>query len=196
MAARFPRRRFATPFVVTLAGTTALAACFVEPAPRAARPQPQPRPTAGATPTEPAPPPPQVVSNPPRPTPAPTPPPQVITNPPRPTTAPPPAVIANPPPPQPVAKATRRWSIRKAGETCEAFSNDGCPTAPNGQPVPTCNPPPPIAYACPDGMTAGDPLTVVQLAGQRECQIEYGATSCPSGARCNPPPPRKVTCPR
>jgi hypothetical protein len=180
MAARSPRRSFATPFVVTLAGSAALAACFVEPAPRATQPQPNTTPTQ-VEPPQPAP---HVVANPPMPAPEPAP------------AAPPPAVIANPPRPQPVAKTDRHWTVTRAGDNCRASSNDACPPVPKGQPIPTCNPPPPMAYSCPDGSVNGESLTVVQHAGQSVCTIEAAPVTCPKGMSCNPPPPRKVACPQ
>ena len=64
-----------------------------------------------------------------------------------------------------------------------------------GDPVPTCNPPPPMKVACPDGWDGTSALTIVQYANQAECRIEDAPMKCPKGAMCNPPPPRKVACP-
>ena len=59
MAARTPRRTFATPFVVTLA---AVPACYVQPAPQQPQPQPVAQPEPQPTDSHPV-----VVVNPPRP---------------------------------------------------------------------------------------------------------------------------------
>src|SRR5262245_27010607 len=123
MAARTPRRTFASSFVITLA---AIPGCYRD-----------------ATPAEPPhvnPPPPQ-----PQPTPAPT--------------------------PTPAPQANRQWRITKDKGNCLAFASVTCPTAPAGQPQPTCNPPPPQKYACPDGMADGASLIVTQLAGAPDCFI-------------------------
>src|SRR3569623_1003702 len=135
MAARTPRKTFATPFVVTLA---AVPACYVQPAPQpqpvvTSTPQPQSQPSDSH---------PVVISNPPRPQPAPPPKPSVILNPPRPQ-------------PQPQPQAAGSWHVFKTGDGCEAIVNVQCP---HGA---ACNPPPPQKYACPPGIVAGQPLTIV-----------------------------------
>jgi hypothetical protein len=65
-----------------------------------------------------------------------------------------------------------------------------------GAPAPTCNPPPPMKYACPENWDGKSALTVVQYANSTECVIEPPPSKCPPSASCNPPPPRKVACPK
>ena len=148
MAARAPRRNFASPFVITLA---AIPGCYRD-----------------SKPVEP----PHVNPPPPQPQPAPD------------------------PTPAPAPQANREWRITKDKGSCLSFASASCPTAPAGQPQPTCNPPPPQKYApCPDGMADGASLIVTQLAGQSDCFVMPEPPKCPPNAACNPPPPRKVTCP-
>ena len=72
--------------------------------------------------------------------------------------------------PAPVAKEHCKWTVTKAaGQRRRTAST--CPKPPPGEPMPTCNPPPPMAYACPDGDDRNQTLTVVQLAAEH-CQIE------------------------
>lgn len=162
MAARSPRKIFASPFVVTLA---AMPACFTGSSPPPQDPQVQPRPEP--TPGE--------------------------------------VVVANPPPTTPGGGGTgqaqtytfdQRWTVMKSGEACSAMANVECPKAKKpGDPVPTCNPPPPMKVACPDGWDGKAALTIVQYANQESCMIEPPPMRCPKDATCNPPPPRKVACP-
>ena len=199
MAARSVRRSFASPFVVTLAAALPTA-CYVQPGPPV-------RSSGGGGGGSP-----QVTTDENAPN---------HTNPPRPTGETVPnqqtpdhsttnagaeqapagggktVVIANPPrpAPAPVAKQDRRWTVTKASGTCSAYSNSTCPEPPAGQPRPSCNPPPPMKYACPAVMTE-NMITVVQFAGQKDCQIEYPPIKCPPNAMCNPPPPQKVACPQ
>jgi hypothetical protein len=169
MAARSPRRSFATSFIITLAP-----ACYAGSAPQTAPPQktePVPaEPTKPDTLT--------VVTNPPRPTPPPK------TEPPK----------TEPPKTEP-PKTNISWTVTRHGADCQAFSASACPHPPPGQPIPPCNPPPPMKYACPDNLADGASLTVTQLANQPDCFILPGPISCPPRASCNPPPPRKVACP-
>ncbi len=161
MAARSPRKIFASPFVVTLA-----AAC----GPAAPPPQ-QPVPSQ-PTPAEP--------------TPAPT----------------PTVVIANPPHPAPASETLpvsydQRWTVMKSGADCHAMPKVDCPKpAQPGGPMPTCNPPPPIKYACPEGWDGTSPMKIVQYANSTECLVEAEPIKCPPNASCNPPAPRRVACPR
>lgn len=101
MAARTPRRSFATPFVVTLA---AAPACYVQSAPPKA-PQPAPTQTAQPDPA-PAPGPGPVVVNPPRPQPTPT---------------------TEPASPPPVAPMSQKWSVYRAKDGCMAAVQVTCP---------------------------------------------------------------------
>lgn len=199
MAARSPRRTFAAPFVVTLA---AVPACYVDsttPPPRQPQPvvsAPQPEPDTGGE---------TVMANPPRPTPAPEPTPATTP----PTKAGGGAVVqtggtattpASPAPSAPPTATTypfdQRWTVTKSGTGCLAYAQVDCPKpAKKGDPVPTCNPPPPMAIACPDGVTASASVTVVQYANQSECMVEPAPVKCPPNVMCNPPPPRKVACP-
>jgi hypothetical protein len=156
MAARVPRRIFASPFVVTLAAT---GACFSESSPPPQQPQ------VSSKPVEPAPP-----------------------------------VVTEPAPPAQGGAQTytfdQRWTVMKSGETCSAMQRVECPkpTTPGG-PVPTCNPPPPMKIACPDGWDGKAAMTIVQYANQSTCMVEPAPINCPKNAACNPPPPRKVACP-
>ena len=163
MAARLPRRSFASPFVVTLAAT--VPACFVE-----SNPRPQPPATAETTTT--------ATAEPAAPPAAPKPP-TIIANPPPPTVAqttrrwhvtrsngaclaaadiPCPTAPAgqrmptcNPPAPQPVACPERTAEgesftiVQWAGQaTCQVEAPPvTCP------PKVMCNPPPPRQAACP-----------------------------------------------
>ena len=164
MAARSPRKIFASPFVVTLA------ACFTEtPPPQQPTPQPsqpQPRPDVVA------------VENPPRPTPPPTEPTQGGG---APTTY----------------NFDQRWTVHKNDQgTCSAMARVDCPKPKKpGDPVPTCNPPPPMKVECPADWDGKAPLAIVQYANQSHCQVEQPPIKCPPNATCNPPPPRKVACP-
>lgn len=208
MAARSPRRSFASPFVVTIAA--ALPACYVQPA---APPPQTPRDhTAQVPPDHQTPPPvgststagttdysqqqPQVHTNPPRPT-DPTA---------QPTTPRPPVSSTSTagnerpspttPTPTPAAATDRRWTVSKASGTCRTYIESKCPTAPKGQPQPTCNPPPPTAYTCPPNLDDNSSAKIVQAAGQTTCMIEYPMPTCPAGTMCNPPRPQKVPCPQ
>ncbi len=174
MAARTPRRTFATPFVITLA---AIPACYVQSAPQ--QPQPQPQPVAQPQP-QPSDSHPVVVVNPPRPQPDPQPQPQ-----PQPDPQPNPSVIHNPPRPQ----APTSWHVYKTASGCEAAVNVECPTGA------TCNPPPPQKYDCPPGIVMGKPLTVVAV-NNSQCIVEQPPPSCPPGAVCNPPRPKPFPCPK
>jgi hypothetical protein len=120
---------------------------------------------------------------------------------PEPTTPEPePAPNKNPPAPEAVkepAKFETKWTVMKfkGQEQCSAMVNVNCPKPEPGKAVPTCNPPPPIKYACPDGFKDGDTLKIVLRVGFTECIVEREPIKCPKGALCNPPPPRKVPCP-
>ncbi|HEV7557505.1 MAG TPA: hypothetical protein VGO00_18705 [Kofleriaceae bacterium] len=180
MAARIPRRSFATPFVVTF---TAACSTTTQPPP----PQPPPTetpsgPIATAPPTDPS-----TVDQ--TPTPTPTPPEVIHRNPPPPDVTPPPR---NPPPPPPPPPEDRQWTVFKHGAKCEAMIKVECPHGAPGQPMPTCNPPPAHDYACPPGMT-DTPMTIVTRGAI--CVIQPGNQSCPPNMHCNPPPQRKVPCP-
>lgn len=166
MAARSPRRTFANPFVVTLAAITPLAATTVF-----AEPDTKPSPPS---------------KNPPAPKPEAKPNPKTV----------------NPPPPKPVpkpepAKFERHWTVSKikGKASCEADPDADCPKPEPGKPRHTCNPPPPIDYACPSGLADGETLKIVLRVGATECFQERAPTTCPPNAKCNPPPPRKLACP-
>jgi hypothetical protein len=184
MAARTPRRSFATPFVVTLAGT---AACYVQSSPPPQGPPPS-QPTT-AQPTQPNQPPPGVMVNPPPPSTQPSTPPP---------TQKPPVVVANPPPPTTQGPTTptqtnqtTKWTVYKAKD------GSGCMAAIQVECVPkaTCNPPPPFKYACPDNVSLDKPVTVVTRDGT-SCFVEFPMPTCPPGTACNPPRPRPVACPK
>lgn len=170
MAARTPRRTFATPFVVTLA---AAPACYVQ-----SQPQP-PQPVVTSTPEpQPSDSHPVVVVNPPRPQPQPQPQPD-------PQPQPNPSVIHNPPRPQ----ASASWHVFKTKDGCEAVVNVQCPTGA------MCNPPPPQKYDCPPGIVMGKPINVV-TDGNGGCIVEQQPPSCPPNVMCNPPRPTQVACPK
>ena len=164
MAARAPRKLFASPFVVTLAALPA--ACFSGTTSPQVVPSPQPAEPGG----EPA-----VVTD---------------STPPRGST-----------PSQSGGTAQtytfdQRWTVMKSGDSCSAMARVECPKPTTaGGPVPTCNPPPPMKVACPDGWDGKQALTIVQYANQATCMVEPPPMKCPQGAVCNPPPPRKVACP-
>ncbi len=173
MAARTPRRTFATPFVVTLS------ACYTQPPP----PQPPPQqPPAAQQPADPTP---VVIANPPRPTDPPPQPPQIGA---APTTNPPPPQPSEPPP-NPVDSSPITWTIykQKTGD-CYAAVKVDCP------PKAMCNPPPPIKYACPENVSLDTAKTVIQIGNS--CHVDHGPMSCPPNRRCNPPPPQNVPCPK
>jgi hypothetical protein len=106
-----------------------------------------------------------------------------------------------PPPkraPQP-AQQELQWTVTKLPKSkpteCYAFDNaSSCPKQDPGKPIPPCNPPPPIKYACPKGFKAGDTLTIVQHKGEVDC-FERVDMTCEPGDKCNPPKPRKLACP-
>lgn len=184
MSARQLRRTFATPFIITLASSSlATVACGPKPLPKhenppgphANPPAPDPKPTEhelttpGAGPVDPP-------------------------------ATPEPAPNKNPPPPEAAkepAKFEQRWTVMKfkGNADCQAMVDVNCPKPEKGKPVATCNPPPPIKYACPDGFKDGDTLKIVLRTGATDCFVDDGAIKCPEGAKCNPPPPRKVACP-
>ena len=192
MAARSVRRSFASPFVVTLAAALPAAACYVQPAPsrsggggaqvtddeHAPNHTNRPRPTGDQLPNTGAPD--HSTTN------------AGVEQAPAGNTT----VIANPPRPVPVAKRDRRWTVTRATGTCSAYTDSSCPKPPPGQPIPSCNPPPPMAYTCPATMADNSMMKVVQYAGQSVCQIEQPPMNCPPKAMCNPPPPQKVACPQ
>jgi hypothetical protein len=174
MSARTLRRTFAAPFVVTLA---AMPACGPKPL-NPPEPHENPPPPA-AKPTEP------VVAAP-DPAPAPSEP-----------------VDSKGSPKKEPAQYERRWTVMRnmkqdAKPTeCRAFIEVSCPKSEPGKPMPTCNPPPPIPYTCPDNFPTdkGATLKIVLRAGATECFVDHGPMNCPQGAKCNPPPPRKLACP-
>jgi hypothetical protein len=186
MSARSIRRTFAVPFVVTLAGAASLTAvaCAKKPAPLHSNP---PGPTPGPH------------ANPPAPDkdPAPAP---TTTDPaipaPGPTADSKPDTADSQPKKEP-ATYEHRWTVSKykGNAGCQAFIDVNCPKPEPGKAVPTCNPPPPIKYTCPDGFKEGDTLKIILRVGATECFVDRGPMKCPEGAKCNPPPPRKIACP-
>jgi hypothetical protein len=170
---RAPRRNFAAPFVVTT-----LAAC-----------------SGSHTSNPPAPEPPHWNPSPPQ-TPPPTDPqtPPTTTGPSDPSGEPGPTDTKNAPQ---AATYDHHWIVskRKNTGTCQAFLDPNCPKAEPGKPVPTCNPPPPIKYDCPEGFTDTDTLKIILRTGETDCWVERAPIKCPPNAKCNPPPPRKVSCP-
>jgi hypothetical protein len=172
MSARAPRRRFASPFVVTLAAIPAVGACNPPPPQRPVQPEPAVMQEPAPTPTE-------------QPAPA--------TNEP---------VVASPDEPEPAdkgepAKVEMIWTVTKVkgAADCQAFLDTSCPKVDPGKPMPTCNPPPPTKYACPPNLADGGSIKIILRAGATECFQKYEPIKCPQGAKCNPPPPRKLACP-
>ena len=173
MAARSPRKHFANPFVVTLA---ALPACFTSPSPGpSSSPQVVPAPQPAQPGGEPV----------------------VVTNPPPPPAKPSSGGTAQPVDQKPQTYAfDQRWTVSKTPTGCQAMARVECPKPKKaGDPVPTCNPPPPMKVACPDNWNGVSALTIVQHANQAECYIEGPPVRCPKDVMCNPPPPRRVACP-
>ena len=192
MSARAPRRTFASPMVVTIVASASFGGCSIStksPTPpptitvddgaptgsgsRAAPASPVLRP-AVTNPPMPGPTPPPVVS----PMPGPTPPPVV----------PPPA----PPGPssRPVADRDYAWFVHKRVDgTCDVTIDVKCPTGKPGMPMPTCNPPPPMAITCPVALAGAQTVTIT-------CVIPAPAVTCPPKTMCNPPPPTAVPCPK
>ncbi len=247
MAARSPRLRFASPFVITIAAALPVAmvasACVAEsrpvsknpphphanpPGPDEQTPPPPPNPASGpgedhdhahppdgqqggAHPN----PPPRNPGNPgtgpatPPPTTPGTPPPVATgggkPNPPRvippSTTVPPgggPPVASNPPPPQvpQTVSFEQKWTVRRTGDTCTASRDATCPKPEKGKERVTCNPPPPVAYACPTGLLDTKTVMVVMPANTTECRIgPRDANACPPNAKCALPKPGVVPCP-
>lgn len=194
MSARVPRTRFAAPFVITIAGATgAVAACVVttsagRPADGAALDHRGGAPGSGEGGST-------IVVNPPRPATgdgggsaagsgtgsaagsgsgsATSP---MVANPPRPATgsgsavAAPPVTDAKPgsPPPAPISKPAapaRAWRVSKAGKGCQAVVEVECPTGA------MCNPPPPVAYACPKGLSLERPAVIIQTTVAGRCSV-------------------------
>lgn len=68
------------------------------------------------------------------------------------------------------------WSVSQSGKACRAFRNIKCPEpATPGGVRPTCNPPPPIDYACPAGLTP--PFKITQVGD--ECTVDTKKVDCP-----------------
>jgi hypothetical protein len=100
------------------------------------------------------------------------------------------------PEPDTANSGEKRWSVYKQGEDCFATEAFECPKpATPGGPMPTCNPPPPMKYACPDNVSLEHPIEVAQWTGQTTCHVVPEPIDCPKGAMCNPPPPIEVACP-
>ena len=78
----------------------------------------------------------------------------------------------------PGASAERSWTIIKDGKACKAALRVACPTGA------ICNPPPPVAYACPSGLSFDRPVVVTQAAGASECTTPDGKktvkVACPT----------------
>lgn len=100
--------------------------------------------------------------------------------------------IANPPPPAATTDqpAGPGWKIVVDNDgTCVAAVNTSCTP---GRPA-TCNPPRPIAYACPAGANNDRPYIIEQHADG--CVLIAPPPECKPGTMCNPPPAQKVDCP-
>src|SRR6185503_17918472 len=106
-------------------------------------------------------------------------------------------VISNPPPPSPSPSPSQapgtfafdqHWTVMKSGQNCQAMARVECPKPDKpGGPVPTCNPPPPMKVACPDGWDGKEAMQIVQWANQADCFVEQAMPKCPPKAACNPP---------
>ncbi len=174
MSAKFPRRSFAAPLVVTLA----MPACLVS----SGKPAPAPAPANDE---------PRAHVNPPRPQPDPQPaqpdPDPRATQPGNDTAqqtqqqTPPPAKL-------------RTWTVyvQASGKSQECFAAHDVECPPKGA---TCNPPPPIKLAsCPSGITAAKPYKIREDAPD-SCALYHPMPDCPAGVACNPPRPQTVRCP-
>ena len=100
-------------------------------------------------------------------------------------------VVMNPPRPQPPVQQEehRAWTVFKTKDGCAAAIKVECP------PNVMCNPPPPVAYKCPEGLSVDQPIVVETQGGVCVARIDGPAPSCPPHAACNPPRPRTVPCP-
>jgi hypothetical protein len=191
MSASAPRRTFASPMIVTVVASASLGACIVV----AKNPTPPPTITvdegansgsgsnAGSAAPQVRPP----VTNPPMPgtvvAPTPTP---VVVVPPEPT-----------PSTRPVADRDYAWSVYKRPDgNCFVTIDVKCPTGKPGMPMPTCNPPPPMAITCPTEMAVAQTVTIMQYKGTNTCVIPAPAVTCPPKTMCNPPAPTAVACPK
>ena len=197
MSARAPRRTFASPMVVTVVASAALGACIVV----AKNPTPPPKITvddgantgsssnAGSAAPQGRP----AVTNTPMPGPA-VPPPPVVAPPPVPTPVVPPS---SGPSSRPMADRDYTWSVYKRPDgNCFVSIDVKCPTGKPGMPVPTCNPPPPMAITCPTEMAVAQTVTIMQYKGTNTCVIPAPAVTCPPKTMCNPPAPKAVPCPK
>ena len=177
-ASRKPRRAFAAPLVMTIAGS----ACVVTTPPDQTSPPPPPPDREQPQGNNDRPPPPDhtpgpVVSNPPRPQPQPDPQPQ--------------------PQPQPDPQQgtppdyQRNWTVKLDSDgACRAYVEVHCKKGA------TCNPPPPRKIECPTGISVDRPVQVYAQAGSWDCYAVLESAKCPEKATCNPPPPRKTQCPQ
>ena len=182
---RAPRRRFATPFVLTLA---AIPACTVQSQPARPDPNQHSRPEE-VTPT-----------NPPRPqTPPETPDSGSKTNDQVTGTANVPVPVAQatpdeakpaPPPGPPARRGYREWTVTRSGATCQSMVKVFCPAGA------ACNPPPPAKYPCPKDLEDKGRIDIIQHVENGDCFVDFGDPKCPPGAACNPPRPQKMACPK
>lgn len=78
------------------------------------------------------------------------------------------------PKPDPVASPYQTWSVERSGEACSVYYEMDCP------PDASCNPPPPMAVACPAGVEDGARFTIVQLEEDGPCSIGEEPAECPS----------------
>jgi hypothetical protein len=105
-----------------------------------------------------------------------------------------------PPPPPPavdaavaVAAQLRRWTISRTGKSCfTEVEPDPCTLLrlKPGDPIPPCNPPPPLELECPPAHV----VAIVETA-QDTCET-YSEAKCDPGVKCNPPSPAPTPCPR
>lgn len=80
-------------------------------------------------------------------------------------------------PPQPQPKHYAEWNVHKNGDTCSAedTSSMDCP------PDASCNPPPPMSIACPEGITEDNSVMVYQETENGPCAVEGGGPiDCPT----------------
>lgn len=119
---------------------------------------------------------------------------QPTTAPPQPGPQPPPDLVENPPRPQPAEHDTF-WYVTQNGAECQATLKLECPTPEPGKPAMTCNPPPPVAYACPAGWDGTSQLIVTQYQGNPECIIEAKAPPCAPNEKCRKAASQPVPCP-
>ncbi len=106
----------------------------------------------------------------------------------------------NPPPPAAVPcpvdwlkEDQSGHALKRDDDSCEFWPPDSCPKVAQGEPIPPCNPPPPVEIPCPGAASDKDVIGDMARAGDK-CTF-YMVATCPPNVPCNPPPPKSVDCP-